>query len=314
MAMKFEVKKAIREKVYVKIALMGCAGAGKTYSALRLASGMVEEIEKEFGRKAKILMLNTEASRGRYYADEFDYDIIDLEPTYEPEKFVDAMQFAVNSGYDILIMDSTSPEWEGKGGCLELHQRAGGQYQHWKTVSPRHQKFIDTLISSNIHIIATMRGKDQYETSKNENGKTSVQKLSVGAKQRDGFEYEFTCSFLIDQKTSTAEVQKDNTHIFDAQGAVVLTEAHGADIIKWANKSKIEPKKPSVDVGELISKIDKIARKLIANGAKPADVANTIANVDGMIGNNYNLITDANIANAVIDVLENFENNVEVAE
>jgi hypothetical protein len=72
-------------------------------------------------------------------------------------------------------------------------------------------------------------------TKDDKTGKATVQKLGVGAKQRDGFEYEFTCTFLIDQKTNTAEVQKDNTHIFESQGATLLTEAHGAKLIQWAN-------------------------------------------------------------------------------
>jgi hypothetical protein len=83
-----------------------------------------------------------------------------------------------------------------------------------------------------------MRGKDQYEVSKDDKGKTSVQKLGVGAKQRDGFEYEFTCTFLIDQKTNCAEVQKDNTHIFEHEGATLLTENHGKKIMQWANSGE----------------------------------------------------------------------------
>ena len=83
-----------------------------------------------------------------------------------------------------------------------------------------------------------MRGKDQYEVSKDDRGKTSVQKLGVGAKQRDGFEYEFTCTFLIDQKTNCAEVQKDNTHIFEHEGATLLTENHGKKIMQWANSGE----------------------------------------------------------------------------
>ena len=83
-----------------------------------------------------------------------------------------------------------------------------------------------------------MRGKDQYEVNKDEKGKTSVQKLGVGAKQRDGFEYEFTCTFLIDQKTNCAEVQKDNTHIFEHEGPTLLTEKHGEKIIQWANSGE----------------------------------------------------------------------------
>ena len=234
----FQIKKATREKIYCKIALMAPSGGGKTYSALRLATGMAEEMEKETGKKARILMGNTEQKRGYYYANEFDYDIVDIEAPHNPEKYVEFIKFAVDEGYDILIIDSSSHEWEGRGGCLELHQQAGGQYQSWGKVTPRHNKFIEAIADSPIHIIATMRGKDQYEMSKDDRGKTSVQKIGVGAKQREGFEYEFTCTFLIDQKTSMAEVQKDNTHIFENEGATLLSDDDGRRIIQWANSGE----------------------------------------------------------------------------
>lgn len=238
MASNFTVKKATREKIFCKIALMAPSGGGKTYSSLRLATGMAREIERETGKKAKILLGNTEQKRGYYYANEFDYDIVDIDAPHNPEKYVDFINFAVSEGYDILIIDSSSHEWEGRGGCLELHQQAGGQYQHWKNITPRHNKFIEAIADSSIHIIATMRGKDQYEMTKDNNGKASVQKLGVGAKQRDGFEYEFTCTFLIDQKTSMAEAQKDNTHIFENEVATLLSEDYGERIIKWANSGE----------------------------------------------------------------------------
>lgn len=239
--MAFVVKKAKREKIYPKIALIAPSGGGKTYSALRLATGMAEEIKKESGRNAKILMLNTEEARGRYYANEFDYDIVDLEPPFNPELFVEAIEFGVSEGYDIIIIDSTSPEWDGKGGCLELQQKAGGTYQAWGKVTPRHERFINAMSASPVALIATMRGKDQYEVEKDDRGKTSVKKIGAGAKQRDGFEYEFTCTFMIDQKTSTAEVQKDNTHIFENDPPQKLTENHGRKIMQWANASSDEP-------------------------------------------------------------------------
>ena len=233
--MGFVVKKAKREKIYTKLALMAPSGGGKTYSALRLATGMAEEIKKTTGKDAKILMANTEAKRGYYYANEFDYDIIDLTAPFVPEQFVDAINFGVENGYSIIIIDSSSHEWEGQGGCLDLQKQAGGTYQSWGKVTPRHDRFTNAIADSPIHVIATMRGKDQYEMTKDERGKATVQKLGVGAKQRDGFEYEFTCTFLIDQKTNTAEVEKDNTHIFENIGATLLTEDHGKKIIQWAN-------------------------------------------------------------------------------
>ena len=271
--MAFQVKKAKREKIYVKIALMAPSGGGKTYGSLRLATGMAEEIEKETGKKARILLANTEAKRGYYYANEFDYDIVDIDPPHNPEKYVELIEFAVKEGYDILIIDSSSHEWEGKGGCLELHQQAGGTYQSWAKVTPRHNKFINAIADSPIHIIATMRGKDQYEMNKDDKGRTTVQKLGIGAKQRDGFEYEFTCTFLIDQKTNTAEVQKDNTHIFDQEGPTILSEKHGIKIMQWANSGEgYTPvvHKPEEDVVDALGDDLKTVKAQIIEAAKTA--------------------------------------------
>lgn len=237
--MGFQIKKATRELIYVKLALMGASGAGKTYSSLRLATGMLEELKKAGNAKnGKILLANTETSRGRYYANEFDYDIVDLTAPHNPEMYVELIEYATSENYPILIIDSTSHEWEGKGGCLELHQQAGGTYQSWAKVTPRHDKFIASLADSPIHIIATMRGKDQYEIEKSDNSKLNVKKLGVGAKQRDGFEYEFTATFLIDQKSNMATVQKDNTHLFENEGDVKLTEKHGTKIMQWAGSGE----------------------------------------------------------------------------
>lgn len=105
-------------------------------------------------------------------------------------------------------------------------------------ITPRHEKFINAVAYSPITIIATMRSKDAYEMSKDNNGRTSVEKVGVGAKQREGFEYEFTCTFTIDQKTNTSIAQKDNTHFFENEGAVMLTERHGLKIMEWANSGE----------------------------------------------------------------------------
>jgi len=234
----FKIQEAKRELIWTKLALMSPSGGGKTYSSLRLATGMLEELKRlGLEKNGKILMGNTEHARGRYYANEFQYDIVDLEAPYNPEMFVEFIEYAVEQNYPILILDSTSPEWEGKQGCLELQLQAGGTYQAWAKVTPRHDKFIASIADSPIHIIATMRGKDQYEIE-TENNKTSVKKLGVGAKQREGFEYEFTATFLIDQKTNLATPQKDNTHIFEHEGDQILTEKHGIEIIKWANSGE----------------------------------------------------------------------------
>ena len=146
-----------------------------------------------------------------------------------------------------------------------IQQKAGGTYQAWGKVTPRHDRFIHAIADCPVHVIATMRGKDQYEMNTDDKGKKTVQKLGVGAKQRDGFEYEFTCTFLIDQKTSTAEVQKDNTHLFQNRGAILLSEQDGRDLIKWANSGEgYTPIDRNSAAQELSSNVDTLKKQITA--------------------------------------------------
>lgn len=310
--MGFQVKKAKREKIFVKIALMAPSGGGKTYGSLRLATGMADEIEKTTGKRPSILLGNTEQKRGYYYADEFDYDIVDIDAPYSPEKFVELVKFAVDNDYGILIIDSSSHEWEGTGGCLELHKKAGGRYQDWEKVTPRHDAFIHAIADSEIHVIATMRGKDAYEMEKDSSGKTTVQKVGVGAKQREGFEYEFTCTFLIDQKTSTSTVQKDNTHLFDTQGAVLLSEDHGRQIIKWANSGSgytpVVRKENSTEV--TTDELKDLKKEIVAlctslGGTKNEKLMTTLKEIEP--SGNPNKISNIETAKQLLEALQNLQ-------
>lgn len=315
--MAFVVKKAVRQEVYTKTALMGVSGSGKTYSALRMATGMSNTL-KSMGKPYKVLMGNTEASRGLYYANEFDYDIVDLTAPFTPEMYVDFIDFAVKNGYGVLIIDSASPEWDE---CLKMQQQAGGNYQAWSRITPRHDRFIHAIADSPIHIITTLRAKDVYEMDKDDKGKTTVKKLGLGGKQREGFEYEFTCTFLLDQKTNTADVQKDNTHLFENDGAVMLTERHGEKVIEWANSDKgytaparvtqiptpEKAKGASIPVEELVERIDNLAKTLGEAGvpkSKIAEIVKANFEIDGKRSANYNAIKDAVVAQNVINGLE----------
>lgn len=324
MGFKFKVQKAEREKIAVKIAVMGASGSGKSFSALRLASGMISEMNKEGtlnNTNGRILYANTEGSRGRYYANEFDYDIVDLEPPYNPEMFVDLITYATEEKYSVLIIDSSSEEWTGKGGCLELQQQAGGTYQAWSKVTPRHNKFVDALTMSPIHIIATMRGKDQYEVEKDDRGKVNVKKLGVGSQQRDGMEYYFTTTFMLDKINHYATCEKDNTHIFENEGETLLTEDYGKKLIQWANSGEAEnsdvvkfrENKDAVkhegftELEDTIDSISSLAKALTEAGVDRKAIADSIKSnfsVNGKPSANYNAIKDVTTAKAVLASME----------
>jgi len=135
-------KRAKREQIWLKILLGGSSGAGKTYSALRLATGIAKR------SKGKIAAIDTENGRIRYYANEFEYDDMQLESPYTPEKFIEAIEDAVDNEYNILIIDSISHEWEC---CLEIHSRMpGNSYTNWSKITPRHDRFMEKVLQFNL--------------------------------------------------------------------------------------------------------------------------------------------------------------------
>lgn len=239
-------KKAVRESLWVKVLSIAPSGSGKTYSNLRLAQGMAKKLQEETGEEVGIAFIETEAKRSTYYADEFDFDILELKAPFTPEKYIDAIDDAIDSGYKILVIDSLSHEWMGKGGLLEVHSNMpGNSYTNWSKITPRHEKFMDKVIDSPIHIFATVRGKDKY-VLEDQNGKQIPRKVGVGYQQRDDLEYLFTTSFTIEQDTHNFSTVKDNTHLFEGRHEI-LTEKDGELLYKWSIGGDVKSKKAEID-------------------------------------------------------------------
>lgn len=223
--MAMQAKKAVKYQLKAKIALMGPSGSGKTYSALRLAGGM----------GPRKLLGNTEADRGYLYADQFNFDIIDLTAPYTPEKYIELIEYAEREGYDTLIIDSGTHEWSGRGGLLEVHSSMpGNSYTNWAKITPRHNAFVDKILYSKINIITCLRGKDVYVMTENEKGKQTPKKEGLGADMRANFEYEMMATLMLDQQTHVAMAMKDNTGLFEKRFEL-LTEDHGKLLMQWAN-------------------------------------------------------------------------------
>jgi hypothetical protein len=222
--MEIQAKKAVKHQVKVKIAFIGPSGSGKTYSALKVAKG--------FGNRT--LLLNTEGDRGYLYASLFEYDIVDLEPPFTPERYVEIINYAEQEEYDTLIIDSGSHEWSGRGGLLEVQgSMTGNSYTNWAKITPRHNVFVDKLLYCKIHTIVCLRGKDVYVMTENDKGKQAPKKEGLGAEQRANFEYEMMATLMIDQKNHVATPMKDNTGLFENRYEM-LSEEHGKLLKQWA--------------------------------------------------------------------------------
>lgn len=239
--MKFTFKKAVRSASKLRLAISGASGSGKTYSALLLAKGI----------GGRIAVIDTERGSASLYADMEgmpEFDVLELDAPFSPERYAEAIAAAESAGYDILIIDSMSHEWNGKGGCLEevdniaRARYRGNTWSAWNEMTPRHRKFVDAMLTSKLHIIATMRSKTEVAQDVDANGKKVVKKLGMKVEQRDGVDYEFTIMFDLVHDGHFANASKDRTGLFSSRpDPVVITPETGAEIKRWLEGAGVTP-------------------------------------------------------------------------
>lgn len=283
--------------------MAGPSGSGKTYSALRVATGLAEACG------SRVAAIDTEAGRIRYYAEEFDFDDIQLE-SFTPESYIEMIQAAVDAGYKVLLIDSISHEWNY---CYDtVNKMPGNSFTNWGKMTPRHDKFMETILQSPMHIICTVRGKDEY-TLEEKNGKQTPKKIGMGYKQRDNTEYEYTITFNIDQSTHVATAMKDNTHLFENRYDV-LTEKDGEALYRWANSGseptaapKVKPTPTVVydSLEDLYGKISAKVSELVAAGVSKEGIGVAVKNACGTA--NYKKIDDAGILQRVLAAVSRLE-------
>ena len=230
-------KKAERRQAKLKIAITGPSGSGKTYSALSIATGLGK----------KIALVDTENYSASLYSDRFEFDVLALEPPYTVAKYNVAIQEAQKAGYEVLIIDSISHAWAGDGGLLSkkeaLDSRGGNSYTNWAGITKEHEQFKANLLNSDLHLICTMRSKQDYVLDVNEKGKSAPRKVGLAPIQRDGMEYEFTTVFDVGMSHEAA-VSKDRTGLFDGQ-IEKLSAKTGERLLEWLSSAKpVEPKAP----------------------------------------------------------------------
>ena len=235
--MAFQIKRAERKQARARIGLCGPSGSGKTMSALRMAGGLVEYIAAQTGSLPTdpIGVIDTERKSASLYADVAPFVVIDLEPPYSAERYVEALDALERHGCVAIIIDQMSHAWAGPGGMLEwvdtLKDKAKNQFAAWKTVTPEQNRFVDRILRSEAHIFACMRAKTEWVLEER-NGAKVPRKVGLAPIQRDGIEYEFTTMFDLSPDGNTATTSKDRTRIFQNRSARI-DEAAGAELGRW---------------------------------------------------------------------------------
>lgn len=245
--MTFTFRPAIRENVGLLIGLAGGTGSGKTYTAMRLASGIAGD--KPFA------LIDTEAGRAKHYADQFRFDHGDLSAPFNPHAYAEAIMAADKAGYPVIVVDSVSHLWSGDGGVLdmqeaELNRMAGDDWKKreavkmaaWIRPKTEHKKMVQRLLQVRAHLILCFRAEEKIEMIR-ENGKMQIVKKQT-ATGLDGWvpiceknlPFELTASFLLLATEPgiphPIKLQQQHRDLFPT--GKPISEESGKRIAEWA--------------------------------------------------------------------------------
>lgn len=219
----FQFRRATKEQSKLRLAVFGPSGSGKTYTSLRIATGM----------GGSIAFIDTERGSGSKYADRFTFDVLDL-PSVDIDTYCAAIKAA--SGYEVLVIDSLSHAWQEL--LVQVDQLAKARYQGntwsaWSDGTPKQRQLVDALLSFPGHIIATMRSKTEWTTSKDERtGRNKPERVGLAPEQGKGIEYEF--DMLIELTADhMATVIKDRTGKFQDKMIAKPGEDFGRELVAW---------------------------------------------------------------------------------
>ena len=265
--MAISIRKAKRSATKLRILLTSPSGGGKTFGALLLAKGL----------GGRTVVIDTEEGSSDLYDELHEFDVIDLKPPFTPERYVEAISAAEAAGYEVIVIDSVTHCWSGKGGCLELvddiakAQFRGNTWSAFSVITPRWRAFVDAILRSSAHIVCT--GRSKTETAQVEDhGKKKVAKLGMKLEARDGLEYEFTTVLDLVHDGHYATVSKDRTGIFSGDPKPITVDT-GKRLAEWlagaepAPATKPQPAQPPK----------------AAEVAEPEDAPPTVAEILGHI-------------------------------
>jgi nucleoside-triphosphatase THEP1 len=248
--------KAERSQLWLRCALFGPSGGGKTMTALRIAKGIAEKM------KVPIAVIDTEARSASKYADRFTFEVDNLKEK-SIDHYIASMEEASKAGYKVLVIDSLSHAWRElteEVDRIALRSNSKNTFTPWAQVSPKQKRFISAILNYPGHIIATMRSKTEWVIGERKDGKTIPEKIGLAPEQGKGIEFEFDLLIEMDQ-AHNATVTKDRTGKYQDEVIQKPDEDFGVALYEWLASGKAVI--PEV-------KAEKAAQKQAAPPSKPS--------------------------------------------
>lgn len=231
-------KKATKAQAKLRAAVFGPSGAGKTFTSLRVATGLA-------GAGGRIAVIDTERGSASKYADRFAFDVLELEDQ-SIDGYVAAIREAGAAGYTVLVIDSLSHGWQTLLEEIEKLAKAkyrGNTWSAWSEGTPLQRRLVQAILAYPGHVLATMRSKTEWTTVDDGRGKKSPQRVGLAPEQGKGVEYEF--DLLVEISTDhIANVIKDRTGKFQDKLLDKPGEDFGRELAAWLSDGDPAPAKP----------------------------------------------------------------------
>jgi hypothetical protein len=247
--MAYTFRPAVRSDVGLLIGLAGASGSGKTFTALRLATGIA-------GGK-RFAVLDTENGRARHYADLFQFDVADLTPPFTPASYGEAIEAADAAGYPVIVVDSASHEYAGEGGVLDMQEaeferlgrRDAVKMLSWARPKGEHKAMMQKLLRTKAHLILCFRAEPKIEMVKDGDKIKIVPKESLTGYKgwipicEKSMPFELTVSVMLIPDhpgvPHPIKLQEQHKPLFPLDQEI--NETAGERIAEWAKGAPVAP-------------------------------------------------------------------------
>lgn len=247
-----EIKPAIKHKAKGRIALVGPGGSGKSLTALRIArllagaQGRILAVDTEKGTLSKYAVSKRQPEPDNQFV--FAFDVIELRDSYSIGHWRACHQKATQNKYDVMLTDSFSHFWFGKGGALEFVDEKTkaakaakrDNMDGWKELKPHETAMLEELTGSPCHIICTMRTKNEYEQVKDPTtGRMKREKVGLAPVQRENFDYEFDLVLYM-TPDNEAVVEKTRCNYYRGKVLAMPTAEDFIPFMEWLEGDEYE--------------------------------------------------------------------------
>jgi len=236
-------EKATKKKAKLRMAIFGPSGGGKTFSALRMATGI----------GGTIAVIDTEYGSASKYADRFEFDVCELRDGQSIDAYVSALATAAEGGYAVVVIDSMTHGWQELLQEVEKLAKTkyrGNTWSAWSEGTPKQKSFVKAIQSYPGHVIATIRSKTAWDQQKDErSGKSKPVRIGLAPEQGKGIEYEFDLLMEISPE-HIATVIKDRTGKFQDQIIEKPGEDFGKAMAEWLSDGADAPKPPAAPAAD----------------------------------------------------------------